>query len=298
MKSPTKFICQIHIPKTAGQSIQDTLREKRDILAADHEQLNIEFNLNPPNVALITKGHEYGSEIYKEYNKGKIKYIHDFKSREYIKDLIQQGHTELPDHTTPFGRDLKTVLEVPDLICLDDIQRELSPWPGKINKKYWMEFMPDEMASLGITEHNDIPIMSVVRNPFDRLFSIFSFYVINGPQAYRLQTEPNMTFEDFILSFEKLYFRKDNMFGTCFDHLSIENQLLTTDILKFENLANDFKAFTKKYNIPDRELNRVNVNPKKKKMPTYTKKMIKIVERLFEKDLNTFNYSYEQFIKK
>ena len=136
MKSPTKFICQIHIPKTAGQSIQDTLREKRDILAADHEQLNIEFNLNPPNVALITKGHEYGSEIYKEYNKGKIKYIHDFKSREYIKDLIQQGHTELPDHTTPFGRDLKTVLEVPDLICLDDIQRELSLWPGKINKKY------------------------------------------------------------------------------------------------------------------------------------------------------------------
>lgn len=107
-----------------------------------------------------------------------------------------------------------------------------------------------------------------------------------------------MTFEDFILSFENLYFRKDNMFGTCFDHLSIENQLLTTDILKFENLANDFKAFTKKYNIPDRELNRVNVNPKKKKMPTYTKKMIKIVERLFEKDLNTFNYSYEQFIKK
>jgi hypothetical protein len=298
MKSPTKFICHIHIPKTAGQCIQDAIHESRNIVEDDYSRLHAEFISNPPDTALITKGHAYGSEIYDEYNKGKIKYIHDFKSREYIKDLIQQGHTDHPDATTPFGRDLKTLLEVPDLICLSNIQLEPSPWPGKINKKYWMEVLPDEMAYLGITEHNDIPIMSVVRNPFDRLFSIFSFYVINGPQAYRLQTKPNMTFEDFILSFENLYFRKDNMFGTCFDHLSIENQLLTTDILKFENLANDFKAFTKKYNIPDRELNRVNVNPKKKKMPTYTKKMIKIVERLFEKDLNTFNYSYEQFIKK
>ena len=298
MKTPTKFICQIHIPKTAGQSIQDSLREKRDIPAADHNQLNVEFNLNPPETALITKGHEYGSEIYRDYNAGKIKYLHDFRSREYIKDLIQQGVTELPELTSPYGRDLKTLLELPNLLCLSDIQREPSPWPGKIDKKYWMEFMPDEMASLGITEHDVIPIMSVVRNPFDRLFSIFSFYIVNGPQAYALQTKPNMTFEDFILSFENLYFRKDNMFGTCFDHLSIENQLLTTDILKFENLDNDFKAFTKKYNLPDTELNRVNVNPKKKKMPTYTKEMIKIVERLFEKDLNTFNYSYEQFIKK
>ena len=69
-------------------------------------------------------------------------------------------------------------------------------------------------------------------------------------------------------------------------------------LLKFENLSSDLKAFCKKYNIPGIQLNRINDNPNKKGAPVYTKEMIKIVERLFEKDLNTFNYSYEQFIKK
>tara|TARA_R100000005_G_C4913655_1_gene150178 strand:+ start:12 stop:758 length:747 start_codon:yes stop_codon:yes gene_type:complete len=248
MKCSTRFICHIHIPKTAGQAVQDALREKWPGGKPPRQSIHDSLKANPLPTALITKGHQYGSEIYTDYNRAKKRYI-----------------------------------------------KEPARWPGKITKKYWMELLPIELKLLDITEHYDIPILSVVRNPFSRLFSIYNFYCKREHAEYY---DPELLFEQFILSFEDKYFRTDNMFGACFDHLSIENQLLTTDILKFENLSSDLKAFCKKYNIPGIQLNRINDNPNKKGAPVYTKEMIKIVERLFEKDLNTFNYSYEQFIKK
>tara|TARA_R110002110_G_scaffold84097_2_gene218370 strand:+ start:145 stop:1035 length:891 start_codon:yes stop_codon:yes gene_type:complete len=296
MKCPTRFICHIHIPKTAGQAVQDALQEKWPDGKPPRQSIHDSLKVNPLSTAVIAKGHQYGSEIYTSYNRGKKRYIHDFRSRKYIAHLIHQGYTKLPWGTTPFGPNLKKITEAPEMICLSHgIKKEPAHWPGKITKKYWMEFMPDEMKLLGITEHRDIPIISVVRNPFSRLFSIYNFYC---KQEHADYYDPELSFEEFILSFEDKYFRTDNMFGTCFDHLSIENQLLTTDILKFESLSSDFKAFCKKYDIPDRQLDRINDNPNKKGAPVYTKKMIKVVERLFEKDLNEFNYSYEQFIKK
>jgi len=128
----------------------------------------------------------------------------------------------------------------------------------------------------------------------------------SGPRAGTRASFPTYfgmkdTFKDFILSFEHTFYRKDYMFGQCFDHLSIEGKLLTTDILKFENLENDFKSFLKKYNIPPIKLRNDEpdnisgddkTGPRSKKELTYDKEMIEIVERLFAKDLEYFGYKF------
>ena len=286
MKCPTRFICFIHIPKTAGSSVSDLFTPSDNI---DYDLLKS----NPPETVLINKGHQYCCEVYNNYHRGWLQYI----------------------------------------------KAHYRPWPGYIEKKYWMHFSPSEKDNIGYTEYLDIPILSIVRNPFDRLRSIYNFYIATnttvaahgGPDApspnshigshikqhvirrnkitgktyktlekYPTYFDPRLSFTDFILKFEDIYFRKNEMFGTCYDHLSIENQLLTTDILKFENLKSDLKLFCKKYNI---SLNidhlphkNYGVKYDKKKL-NYNKKMIKIVERLFEKDLNEFKYSYDQLLK-
>ena len=253
MKCPIRFICHIHIPKTAGQCIQDALSDRHNPLKCRWGELKDSLESNPPATAVIARGHQYGSEIYISH---------------MLAHLLRGVHAR---------NDGRSESPLPPRPC-----------PGKFIKKYWMKFLPEEKIKLGVTEYDDIPILSVVRNPFSRLFSIYNFYI--------LTKQPGLQFKDFILSFEDKYFRTDDMFGTCFDHLSIENQLLTTDILKFETLSSDFKAFCKKYDLPDIQLARKNDNPNKKGTAVYTKKMIKVVERLFEKDLNEFNYSYDQFI--
>lgn len=299
MKCPTRFICFIHIPKTAGTSIRKTLEcsvQKGGTGTYTYKDFQPLLKLpNPPPTAYIggKNEHEYGSNLYRLYVKKTLKFI-------------GASYT--------------------------------NPWPGWAHTnttKYWMKLTPDVMQQLGITQYEDIPILSVVRNPFDRLRSIFNFWIAtprptglllkanekslyntidlksaNGrglarEGIYPTYFTPNVTFKDFILSFEHTFYRNDVMFGQCFDHLSIEGKLLTTDILKFENLENDFKSFLKKYNIPSVKLihedpaitdpGSLNTKriPLSKKELVYDREMIKIVEKLFAKDLEHFGYEFD-----
>ena len=112
--------------------------------------------------------------------------------------------------------------------------------------------------------------------------------------------DQNMSFEDFILNFEKKYYKTRIHFTTCFDLLASENnKLLTTDILRFESLAHDYNLFCKKYKIKN-NLIHTNVNIKKDTdidwSKLYTLQMRNIVERIFKIDFTTFNYSYDDFL--
>ena len=90
-------------------------------------------------------------------------------------------------------------------------------------------------------------------------------------------------------------------FTKCFDLLvSKNNELLATDILRFESLTNDFNLFCKKYKIKNNLIHK-NVNIKKDTdidwSKLYTLQMRNIVERIFKIDFTTFNYSYEDFLQ-
>jgi len=144
--------------------------------------------------------------------------------------------------------------------------------------------------------HTKEIIMAVVRNPYDRMYSIYEFY-----RKKRTDISKNVTFENFILNFEKQYYLKKPQFNTCYDYvINKSGKIMATDILHFENLQKDYEHFCKKYDIKNNlvvrnknELKNENVDFK----TLYTEDMKKVIERVFRNDFREFNYSYEKFIE-
>lgn len=146
---------------------------------------------------------------------------------------------------------------------------------------------------------NDINVaknsIAVIRNPYDRLYSIYEFY-----SKKRDDIDKNISFEEFILTFEKKYYLSKPQFDTCFNFLiGRDNKLMPTDILRFESLHDDYNLFCEKYKIKNNLIYR-NVNDKKNTnidwSKLYTLQMRNIVERIFKMDFMTFNYSYGEFL--
>lgn len=144
-------------------------------------------------------------------------------------------------------------------------------------------------------------ILTVIRNPYDRLFSIFEFY-------QKKERHPNfhipdwLTFEDFVLCFEKSFYRKKTPYFTCCEYMTDKSgNFLVTDYLHFEKLEEDYRTFCKKYSFREVSLKKINMNPFKNeninKESLYTPVMREVVERIFRQDLDTFGYSYESYLQ-
>jgi len=177
-------------------------------------------------------------------------------------------------------------------------------------------------------EDRNCIIMGIVRNPYDRLYSLYEFY-----RKKRSDIDKHITFESFIINFEEKYYLVKDQFNTCYDFLidrcegegegyeicSAEDpdyirrknemrlakllekrgKLIPTDIIKFENLQSEYDLFCKKYKIKNC-LIEMNKNELKNNdicwSELYTEEMQKIVNRIFYKDFETFNYSYSGFL--
>ena len=146
--------------------------------------------------------------------------------------------------------------------------------------------------------HINCVVLGVVRNPYDRLYSIFEFYNKKNPNHGLI--DKNESFENFILNFEEKYYLQEQPFNTCYDFLTDKlGNLMTTDIIKFENLQIEYDEFCKKYNL---ENNLIKMNENKFKHTNidwsklYNNEMKIIVEKIFYKDFSVFNYSYSSFL--
>lgn len=143
--------------------------------------------------------------------------------------------------------------------------------------------------------NKDNIILAVVRNPYDRLYSIYDFY-----RKKRKDIKGSVTFENFILTYEKKYHKKKSQFNTCYNFLTIDDELIPTDIIRFENLNMEYNKFCNKYNI-ENNLVVMNKNQLKNEeidfTKLYTKEMQRVIEKIFKNDFKTFNYSYESFIE-
>jgi hypothetical protein len=134
-------------------------------------------------------------------------------------------------------------------------------------------------------------IMCVVRNPYDRLHSVFEFY------SKMRSVIRSSTFEEFV--YEKAYRPKKGPFRSCFEYISVNRQIMATDILRFENLSCDYDSFCRRHHIQN-NLVVMNQNPRKDNATNarklYTPQMRAVVERVFRYDFLYFNYSYESFV--
>lgn len=132
-------------------------------------------------------------------------------------------------------------------------------------------------------------LMTVVRNPFDRMYSVYEYY----KTSYKIEG----TFEDFILNFKTKYFETKLPFYT---HQHFMEGGNFTDILRFENLTEDFNKFCEKYKLTNPGLLKRNSNPTKTPVDDYstlyTPEMRAVIEDVFKDDLKQFSYSYEGFL--
>ena len=140
------------------------------------------------------------------------------------------------------------------------------------------------------------PTVAVVRNPFDRIYSIFEFY-----QKKRDDIPKHLTFEEFVLSFRSKFLNKGHQFTECFEYVcdASRQNIMVSDILIFETLEQDFNKLSHKYEF-FATLQSINKNESKQikidKKTLFSKEMKEEIESVFSRDLEKFNYTYEQFL--
>lgn len=157
---------------------------------------------------------------------------------------------------------------------------------------------------------------SFVRNPFDRLVSIYHEFRKNRGNRYSekvildkpLLSEFDVSnndidnFRNFCSNLQNSNWINDLFFKPQFNFLTIENKLSVDFIGKFENIDNDWLFVRDKIGFPNTPLQKnVGGEPRgfirgsnhQPYQNYYTQKEIDIVSKIYKKDLDLFGYEFE-----
>jgi hypothetical protein len=133
---------------------------------------------------------------------------------------------------------------------------------------------------------------AVVRNPWDRAVSMYHFAKKMGlGNAFDLRND--LSFEDFCQILESKRF--DSTFIPTFNQVEWTHSCIQlNEILRFENLAEDFSQMIKNNSIggisPD--LPHINKTNHTKYQDYYSSETKKIIHSVFEEDCDTFKYIF------
>ena len=153
---------------------------------------------------------------------------------------------------------------------------------------------PDEIFKVFGRMVRDYMSFAIVRNPFDRAVSMFQFAKEN--QLGDLYNHSNdITFKNFC------EIMQENHANNTKDFIGIHQQVEWLNgafqpnfILRFENLKNDFKEMLDACEIKHITADIPHENSSKRSdyKDYYNSKTQKIIEKIFEKDIDTFKYLY------
>ena len=140
---------------------------------------------------------------------------------------------------------------------------------------------------------------SFVRNPFDRLYSVYRYLMKGGINRHdKLAFEAHLSefndFEDFVLNGlnNKLIYQITHLIPQ-YKYLCDKRGIMLVDFIgRFENLDDDILLLSKKLNM-NIKLNHHNYNMKKDYKVVYTDKMIEKVYQIYKKDFDIFKYSFK-----
>ncbi len=152
---------------------------------------------------------------------------------------------------------------------------------------------------------------SFVRNPFDRAVSAFTYALRRREfEGNDNNVDPNFKFTDFN-EFCKKYLAKEMFcdpvtrynvhflpqYRFIYDPIdSVTNQNPFVDFVgRLENINKDFEYICKKINLPNLNLPHARSQQRKKPYQSfYNEESIEIINRVYKKDLELFNYEFEK----
>lgn len=150
-----------------------------------------------------------------------------------------------------------------------------------------------KIQELGWEKWNEKYTFTFVRNPWDRVASLYHFRVRTNQTGLQ---NSSLDFKDWVfrcyVEQDPLYYNVHKMFMPQLDWISdADSNLLVKFVGRFENLTDDFaevcNAIGKDVTLPH-----VNKTKRKSYRDYYDDELIKIVGRYYEKDIDLFKYSF------
>lgn len=135
----------------------------------------------------------------------------------------------------------------------------------------------------------DIVKFTVVRNPYDRVVSSYKYLKQTG----RINSKTLKEFiEDYYVS-DDLNHNDRAHKRMQLDYLKdVNGNIVINEILRFENLAEDFNAFIRKYKIDTTPLSHFGKSNRKNYRNYYDAETQIIVSDFFREDINYFGYTF------
>lgn len=147
-------------------------------------------------------------------------------------------------------------------------------------------------------DFNDYFVFTIVRNPWDRLYSAFKFMMkgginIHDENAYNIHLSEIKTFEEFVLQWlnEENIQHIIHFYPQSWFLKNKEGEIEIDFIGKFETLQSDFAEIADRMNVKTK-LKHLNKGDGKPYKGVYTDKMIEKVRDLYHEDIELFNYSF------
>jgi hypothetical protein len=144
--------------------------------------------------------------------------------------------------------------------------------------------------NIELSNDERVGFIVVVRNPYDRIYSLWKWSRVNGIPGNLEFPEVEEKFNDFVISltegnYDHYYFMQRQTFF-------IKGYDTRLKIMKFEDLNTDVKAFFQKNGV-SWSYDKINDIPGKKYTDVYNKFSIKAVQKRCEEEFEVFDYSME-----
>ena len=170
-----------------------------------------------------------------------------------------------------------------------------------------------------IPNFNKIPTsLSIVRNPYDRLVSTYSYLKKGDPEKavnksfdiwFEYYLGENSKHLNALLTLNELSttsqiqkFKSPSneinvgwmFFLPQYYHLTFNGKIVIKEILRFENLKEDFNKFILKYNLELVDLPHENSTDHDHYSTYFNDKQIEIVKQVYKKDFDIFGYKFDK----